>query len=77
MMATRSLPTLDLKRNYRRIREEIAEAMDEVLESQHFIQILQALLMIPFKFAIITFRMQGLQYYRMPQCYIEPMLIMR
>ncbi len=37
MMATRSLPTLDLKRNYRRIREEIAEAMDEVLESQHFI----------------------------------------
>ena len=31
MMATRSLPTLDLKRNYRRIREEIAEAMDEVL----------------------------------------------
>ncbi|HOU32664.1 MAG TPA: DegT/DnrJ/EryC1/StrS family aminotransferase [Synergistaceae bacterium] len=36
-MATRSLPTLDLKRNYRRIREEIAEAMDEVLESQHFI----------------------------------------
>jgi len=37
MMATRSLPTLDLKRNYRRIREEIAEAMDEVLESQYFI----------------------------------------
>ena len=37
MMAVRQLPTLDLKRNYSRIREEIAEAVNEVLESQHFI----------------------------------------
>ncbi len=31
------LPTLDLKRNYRRIRDEIRRALDEVLEEQAFI----------------------------------------
>ncbi len=31
------LPTLDLKRNYRRIRDEIHRALDEVLEEQAFI----------------------------------------
>ena len=31
------LPTLDLKRNYLRIREEIHQALDEVLEEQAFI----------------------------------------
>ena len=36
-MPDRKLPTLDLKRNYARVREEIREAVDRVLESQHFI----------------------------------------
>lgn len=36
-MPDRRLPTLDLKRNYARVREEIREAVDKVLESQHFI----------------------------------------
>ncbi len=31
------LPTLDLKRNYRRVKEEIRRAVDEVLEEQAFI----------------------------------------
>jgi dTDP-4-amino-4,6-dideoxygalactose transaminase len=36
-MPDRKLPTLDLKRNYDRVRNEIREAVDKVLESQHFI----------------------------------------
>lgn len=36
-MSARTLPTLDLKRNYARVREEIAEALTKVLESQQFI----------------------------------------
>ncbi len=36
-MPVRKLPTLDLKRNYDRVRNEIREAVDKVLESQHFI----------------------------------------
>lgn len=36
-MSDRKLPTLDLKRNYDRVREEIRQAVDKVLESQHFI----------------------------------------
>ncbi len=36
-MPDRKLPTLDLKRNYDRVRSEIREAVDKVLESQHFI----------------------------------------
>jgi len=36
-MPDRKLPTLDLKRNYARVRNEIREAVDKVLESQHFI----------------------------------------
>ena len=36
-MPDRKLPTLDLKRNYARVRDEIREAVDRVLESQHFI----------------------------------------
>jgi dTDP-4-amino-4,6-dideoxygalactose transaminase len=36
-MPGKKLPTLDLKRNYARVREEIREAVDRVLESQHFI----------------------------------------
>jgi dTDP-4-amino-4,6-dideoxygalactose transaminase len=36
-MPDRKLPTLDLKRNYDRVRNEIREAVDRVLESQHFI----------------------------------------
>jgi len=36
-MPERKLPTLDLKRNYSRVRDEIREAVDKVLESQHFI----------------------------------------
>ena len=36
-MPDRKLPTLDLKRNYERVRNEIREAVDKVLESQHFI----------------------------------------
>lgn len=36
-MPDRKLPTLDLKRNYDRVRDEIREAVDKVLESQHFI----------------------------------------
>lgn len=36
-MSTKKLPTLDLKRNYARIREEIHQVLDEVLESQYFI----------------------------------------
>lgn len=31
------IPTLDLTRNYERIREEVADALEEVLESQYFI----------------------------------------
>ncbi len=34
---TRNLPSLDLKRNYDRIRDEIREALEGVLDSQHFI----------------------------------------
>ena len=33
----RKIPTLDLKRNYTRIKEEIQVALNEVLESQYFI----------------------------------------
>ena len=33
----RKLPTLDLKRNYARIKDEIKEALTDVLESQYFI----------------------------------------
>ena len=36
-MPARRLPTLDLKRNYDRVRDEIRQAVDKVLESQHFI----------------------------------------
>lgn len=36
-MPDRRLPTLDLKRNYDRVRDEIRQAVDKVLESQHFI----------------------------------------
>ncbi|MFA0887675.1 MAG: DegT/DnrJ/EryC1/StrS family aminotransferase [Synergistales bacterium] len=36
-MPDRRLPTLDLKRNYARVKNEIREAVDKVLESQHFI----------------------------------------
>ena len=32
-----SLPSFDLKRNYQRIRDEIGNAIESVLESQHFI----------------------------------------
>ncbi|MCX7828825.1 MAG: DegT/DnrJ/EryC1/StrS family aminotransferase [Thermanaerothrix sp.] len=32
-----SIPSFDLKRNYDRVRQEIREAVDKVLESQHFI----------------------------------------
>ncbi|MDD3425365.1 MAG: DegT/DnrJ/EryC1/StrS family aminotransferase, partial [Aminobacterium sp.] len=31
------IPTLDLTRNYARIKDEVREAIDEVLESQYFI----------------------------------------
>ncbi|MBL3539676.1 DegT/DnrJ/EryC1/StrS aminotransferase family protein [Aminivibrio sp.] len=34
---TAKIPTLDLKRNYGRIKDEILEAINSVLESQHFI----------------------------------------
>jgi dTDP-4-amino-4,6-dideoxygalactose transaminase len=34
---TAKIPTLDLTRNYGRIKEEILEALNSVLESQHFI----------------------------------------
>lgn len=36
-MGNRTLPTLDLRRNYARIKEEILEAVHRVLESQMFI----------------------------------------
>lgn len=36
-MNERKLPSLDLKRNYARIKDEIKEAVDSVLESQYFI----------------------------------------
>lgn len=36
-MGARTLPTLDLKRNYARVKDEITEALAKVLESQHFI----------------------------------------
>lgn len=36
-MDERKLPSLDLKRNYSRIRDEIKEALNSVLESQYFI----------------------------------------
>lgn len=36
-MSAKKLPTLDLTRNYARIRQEIHEAIDQVLESQYFI----------------------------------------
>lgn len=36
-MSTKKLPTLDLKRNYDRIRDEVHKALDDVLESQYFI----------------------------------------
>jgi hypothetical protein len=32
-----NVPLLDLKAQYQAIRDEIKEAVDEVLESQHFI----------------------------------------
>lgn len=34
---TAKIPTLDLTRNYGRIKDEILEALNSVLESQHFI----------------------------------------
>jgi len=37
LLMTRKLPSLDLTRNYDRIRDEIKQAIDKVLESQHFI----------------------------------------
>ena len=36
-MKERNLPSLDLKRNYARIKDEIKEAVNSVLESQYFI----------------------------------------
>ncbi len=36
-MGKRSLPTLDLKRHYAQVKEEISEALREVVESQYFI----------------------------------------
>ncbi len=36
-MGKRSLPTLDLKRHYAEVKDEICEALKEVIESQYFI----------------------------------------
>jgi len=36
-MPERTLPSFDLKRNFKRVKGEIAEAIERVLESQHFI----------------------------------------
>ncbi len=36
-MSEKKLPTLDLKRNYVRIKDEIHQALDEILESQYFV----------------------------------------
>lgn len=36
-MPERALPSFDLKRNFKRVKGEIAEAIERVLESQHFI----------------------------------------
>ncbi|EHM09343.1 putative PLP-dependent enzyme possibly involved in cell wall biogenesis [Thermanaerovibrio velox DSM 12556] len=32
-----SIPSFDLKRNYERVRQEVRDAVDKVLESQHFV----------------------------------------
>lgn len=36
-MPDKTLPSFDLKRNFKRVKEEIMEALERVLESQHFI----------------------------------------